>query len=327
MYGRMASHARSHGSTCNHFLCCVPLSVSPPLYETGAGASTRMVAMRQEEHVQKRERMQQLVVLQLIVNTRTRMCSPSTPLLLSFYSPLLPSYQECGRQSSAEVVDWWHREDVRQMILRILKNTMEILDNREHVQLQRMDEVWRLQRHLHTSMSNTRLLPLFPPLTLSTACLPTTPPRPALPPSLLSRAEMEALIGEGTTLVVDRYSFSGIAFSAAKGLDVQWCKSTEVGLPAPDIVIYLDIDPQVLPSSPSIISFVIVQLRSGTCIHPLLPAFHLHASMIHVCSPCRLHATGCIQPIRSMQQSGVGTVESGTRRWSFSSKWLCISIH
>ncbi|CAI5479024.1 unnamed protein product [Closterium sp. Yama58-4] len=58
------------------------------------------------------------------------------------------------------------------------------------------------------------------------------------------KAEMEGLMGEGTTLVVDRYSFSGIAFSAAKGLDVHWCKSTEVGLPAPDAVIYLDIDPQ-----------------------------------------------------------------------------------
>lgn len=28
----------------------------------------------------------------------------------------------------------------------------------------------------------------------------------------------------GTTLIVDRYSYSGIAFSSAKGLDFQWCK-------------------------------------------------------------------------------------------------------
>ncbi|CAI5971719.1 unnamed protein product [Closterium sp. NIES-65] len=62
--------------------------------------------------------------------------------------------------------------------------------------------------------------------------------------AVAAQAEMEGLMGEGTTLVVDRYSFSGIAFSAAKGLDVHWCKSTEVGLPAPDVVIYLDIDPQ-----------------------------------------------------------------------------------
>lgn len=28
----------------------------------------------------------------------------------------------------------------------------------------------------------------------------------------------------GTTLIVDRYSYSGVAFSTAKGLDIQWCK-------------------------------------------------------------------------------------------------------
>ncbi|RRT67220.1 hypothetical protein GW17_00007491 [Ensete ventricosum] len=28
----------------------------------------------------------------------------------------------------------------------------------------------------------------------------------------------------GTSLIIDRYSYSGVAFSAAKGLDVEWCK-------------------------------------------------------------------------------------------------------
>lgn len=35
---------------------------------------------------------------------------------------------------------------------------------------------------------------------------------------------MESKLKSGTTLVVDRYSYSGVAFSAAKGLDVEWCK-------------------------------------------------------------------------------------------------------
>jgi dTMP kinase len=35
---------------------------------------------------------------------------------------------------------------------------------------------------------------------------------------------MEAKLRAGTTLVVDRYSYSGVAFSAAKGLDLDWCK-------------------------------------------------------------------------------------------------------
>lgn len=42
--------------------------------------------------------------------------------------------------------------------------------------------------------------------------------------TLTSRALMESRLRDGTTLVVDRYSYSGVAFSAAKGLDVEWCK-------------------------------------------------------------------------------------------------------
>lgn len=41
--------------------------------------------------------------------------------------------------------------------------------------------------------------------------------------------------------VCDRYAYSGVAFTAAKGLDVEWCKSCDKGLPAPDCIIYLDI--------------------------------------------------------------------------------------
>ncbi|GMM51847.1 bifunctional thymidylate/uridylate kinase [Starmerella bacillaris] len=46
---------------------------------------------------------------------------------------------------------------------------------------------------------------------------------------------------KGTVLIVDRYMYSGIAFSAAKGLDFNWCKSPDVGLPEPDLVIFLDV--------------------------------------------------------------------------------------
>lgn len=40
--------------------------------------------------------------------------------------------------------------------------------------------------------------------------------------------------------VCDRYAYSGVAFSSAKGLDLDWCKACDKGLPAPDCVIYLD---------------------------------------------------------------------------------------
>ncbi|XP_010535478.1 PREDICTED: thymidylate kinase isoform X2 [Tarenaya hassleriana] len=58
------------------------------------------------------------------------------------------------------------------------------------------------------------------------------------------RSLMEEKLKTGTTLIVDRYSYSGVAFSSAKGLDVNWCKSPEIGLLAPDVVLYLDISPE-----------------------------------------------------------------------------------
>lgn len=56
---------------------------------------------------------------------------------------------------------------------------------------------------------------------------------------------MESKLKAGTTLVIDRYSYSGVAFSVAKGLDLDWCKGPEAGLPAPDLVFYLDISAEV----------------------------------------------------------------------------------
>lgn len=35
---------------------------------------------------------------------------------------------------------------------------------------------------------------------------------------------MEEKLKSGITLIVDRYSYSGVAFSSAKGLDIEWCK-------------------------------------------------------------------------------------------------------
>ena len=58
------------------------------------------------------------------------------------------------------------------------------------------------------------------------------------------RQAMEAKLESGTTLVVDRYSYSGVAFTAAKGvpgLDLEWCKAPERGLLRPDCVLYLDV--------------------------------------------------------------------------------------
>ena len=59
---------------------------------------------------------------------------------------------------------------------------------------------------------------------------------------------MRARIAAGVTIVVDRYYYSGIVYSAAKDnaeLTLQWAREPEVGLPRPDLCIFLDIAPSI----------------------------------------------------------------------------------
>lgn len=77
-------------------------------------------------------------------------------------------------------------------------------------------------------------------------------------PSREIRSDVQA----GTTVICDRYAFSGAAFSAAKvsecrvyvkaklksmmqGLDYAWCKTPDIGLPAPDLTLFLSVSPEV----------------------------------------------------------------------------------
>lgn len=53
-------------------------------------------------------------------------------------------------------------------------------------------------------------------------------------------------IARGVTIVADRYYYSGVVYSAAKhnpGLTLEWARQPEVGLPRPDLCIFLDISP------------------------------------------------------------------------------------
>lgn len=57
----------------------------------------------------------------------------------------------------------------------------------------------------------------------------------------MRRKTIEEKLKKGITLVIDRYAFSGVAFSTAKGLDFAWCKQPDVGLISPDLVLFLDL--------------------------------------------------------------------------------------
>ncbi|EUC44783.1 hypothetical protein COCMIDRAFT_97217 [Bipolaris oryzae ATCC 44560] len=54
------------------------------------------------------------------------------------------------------------------------------------------------------------------------------------------RAELAA----GTTVIIDRYYYSGCVYSAAKqnpNMSLEWCRKPDVGLPRPDLCLFLDI--------------------------------------------------------------------------------------
>jgi dTMP kinase len=61
-----------------------------------------------------------------------------------------------------------------------------------------------------------------------------------------ARAQLLRALRGGADVVCDRYAYSGAAFTAAKGaagLDLAWCKAPDAGLPAPDLILFMDLPP------------------------------------------------------------------------------------
>ncbi|NXC37545.1 KTHY kinase, partial [Penelope pileata] len=55
---------------------------------------------------------------------------------------------------------------------------------------------------------------------------------------------MKEKLHQGITLVVDRYAFSGVAFTSAKeNFCLDWCKQPDIGLPKPDLILFLQLSP------------------------------------------------------------------------------------
>ena len=60
--------------------------------------------------------------------------------------------------------------------------------------------------------------------------------------------ELISDITQGTSLVCDRYAYSGVAYTSAKGIDFNWCLESDVGLIKPDLVIYIEVDMSTISS-------------------------------------------------------------------------------
>lgn len=66
-------------------------------------------------------------------------------------------------------------------------------------------------------------------------------------PSCHCRNRIKNLLDQGITIVSDRFYHSGMVYSAAKGnpsLSLAWARAPEVGLPRPDLVVFLDLEPE-----------------------------------------------------------------------------------
>ena len=48
----------------------------------------------------------------------------------------------------------------------------------------------------------------------------------------------------GCHVLLDRYAYSGVAYTASKGLSLQYCMNPDRGLPRPDVVFFMEMDIQ-----------------------------------------------------------------------------------
>ncbi|KAL4994150.1 thymidylate kinase-domain-containing protein [Aspergillus recurvatus] len=58
---------------------------------------------------------------------------------------------------------------------------------------------------------------------------------------------IESDVANGTSVIIDRYSYSGAVYSAAKAnpsLSLEWAWQPEIGLPKPDLCLFLSISPE-----------------------------------------------------------------------------------
>ena len=90
-----------------------------------------------------------------------------------------------------------------------------------------------------THSSHTYLSSVFFPLHYA-----RTPLSLSLLKPLFRAALLEAL-ESGKNVVMDRYAFSGVAFSSAKpGMSVEWCAEPDAGLPMPDVLLFMELSPE-----------------------------------------------------------------------------------
>jgi dTMP kinase len=62
------------------------------------------------------------------------------------------------------------------------------------------------------------------------------------------KGEIEKMVSNGTTVIMNRYYQSNLVYGISKGLKLDWLLSLDKGLPKADLVIVIDIHPKTLVS-------------------------------------------------------------------------------
>ncbi|KDN38943.1 P-loop containing nucleoside triphosphate hydrolase protein [Tilletiaria anomala UBC 951] len=150
---------------------------------------------------------------------------------------------------------------------------------------------------------------------------------------------IKAILSRGTTIICDRYAFSGVAYSVSKSpstpsstsvlpasaaLSYAWCRAPDSGLLQPDLVIFLDIAPDVARQRGAYgaeryeredmqrrvrEAFLVIQRDVTAAAHPLAwstidagrSVDEVHEEMWQAVQACQL---------RSTQKAGSGTVDA-----------------
>ena len=60
------------------------------------------------------------------------------------------------------------------------------------------------------------------------------------------KSEIESIIGKGTTIIMNRYYQSNLAYGISKGLKLKWLLALDEGLPKADLVVVIDIKTNTL---------------------------------------------------------------------------------
>lgn len=59
-----------------------------------------------------------------------------------------------------------------------------------------------------------------------------------------AQSEIKFYLESGYTVILDRYFYSGSAYSIARGVSLDFCQQTFKGLLKPDIIFYMEIEPR-----------------------------------------------------------------------------------